>query len=120
MKPKNVIKQKRQQAALRARRVRARMRGTLAQPRLTVKRSLKHVYAQLVDDTAGRTLAAASDRDVVEKGTPVETARRVGSLLGTRAKEKGIAEVVFDRGSYRYHGRVAALAEGARESGLNF
>jgi large subunit ribosomal protein L18 len=86
---------------------------------LSVKRSLKHVYAQLIDDTTGRTLAFASDKDAA-KGKPVETARAVGAKLAEAAKAAGIGEAVFDRGSNRYTGRVAALADGAREGGLRF
>lgn len=120
MKPKNPIKMKRLKAALRERRVRARTRGTAIKPRVTVARTLKHLYAQVINDAASRTLAAASDRDVKIKGKPVEIAKEVGKILAERAKAKGVSEVVFDRGRYRYHGRVAALADGAREGGLNF
>lgn len=102
----------------RARRVRSRMEGTVARPRLTVARSLKHIYVQMIDDTTGRTLVAASDRDVKTSVKPVERAKEVGRILALRSKEKGIETAIFDRGSYRYHGRVAALAEGAREAGL--
>lgn len=105
----------------RARRVRARVSGTAECPRLSVKRSLKHVYAQLIDDTTGRTLASASDKDVSAGGDkPVVTARAVGAKIAERAKAAGIVRVVFDRGSNRYMGRVAALADGAREGGLTF
>ncbi len=114
------MKHKRLRARRRAFRVRARLHGTAAVPRLTVKRSLKHIYAQLVDDVSGRTLAAASDKDTASKGKPVEIARAVGKALGEKAKGKGITAAVFDRGAYRYHGRVAALADGAREGGLTF
>lgn len=120
MKIKNSIKKKRYLAGLRAGRVRARIKGTAEQPRLSVKRSLKHVYAQLIDDVSGRTLVAASDFEVKEKGTNLEMAKEVGKLIAARAKEKGIASAVFDRGGYRYHGAVAALADGAREGGLRF
>lgn len=120
MKIKNPVKKKRYLAGLRAGRVRARVRGTAEQPRLSVKRSLKHVYAQLIDDAAGRTLAAVSDFEVKEKGTNLERAKEVGKLLAARARKKNIASAVFDRGSYRYHGIVAALADGAREGGLRF
>lgn len=114
------MKDKRFHAKRRAHRVRARLHGTAACPRLSVKRSLRHIYAQMIDDDAGRTLVAASDVDVKEKGRPVEVAKKVGTVLGERAKAKGITLAVFDRGSYRYHGRVAALADGAREAGLSF
>ncbi|HEX9580688.1 MAG TPA: 50S ribosomal protein L18 [Gemmatimonadales bacterium] len=104
-------------------RVRKRVSGTAARPRLVVFRSLKHVYAQLVDDDAGRTLAAASDlvKDLAtEKAGKVGTARAVGKRLAAAAREHGITRVVFDRGGYRYHGRVKAVADGAREGGLEF
>ena len=101
-------------------RTRARLHGTAECPRLSVKRSLKHIYAQLIDDHVGRTLASASDAHVVQKGTAVEVAREVGKLVGHKAVELGIEKAVFDRGAYRYHGRVAAVADGAREAGLHF
>ncbi|OGL96139.1 50S ribosomal protein L18 [Candidatus Uhrbacteria bacterium RIFOXYB12_FULL_58_10] len=114
------MKSKHERTKRRAHRVRVRIHGTAECPRLSVKRSLKHIYAQLIDDAAGRTLAASSDKDVSEKGKPVETAKIVGMKLAEKAKAAGIEQVVFDRGSNRYIGRVAALAEGAREGGLNF
>lgn len=114
------MKAKRERAERRASRVRARIHGTAECPRLSVKRSLKHIYAQLIDDATGRTIASASDKDVAAKGKPVETAKAVGAKLAEKAKEAGIAQVVFDRGSNRYMGRVAALADGAREGGLNY
>jgi large subunit ribosomal protein L18 len=104
-------------------RLRKRVGGTAGRPRLVVFRSLKHVYAQLVDDEAGRTLAAASDlvKDLPrEKAGKVGTAHAVGKRLAAVAREQGIIQVVFDRGGYRYHGRVKALADGAREGGLEF
>jgi len=107
-------------------RVRNKVTGTPDRPRLTVYRSLKHIYAQLVDDTAGKTLIAASTlskdlRDKV-KGTKsaIETSKMVGVSLAKKALEKKIESVVFDRNGYRYHGNVKALAEGAREGGLKF
>ncbi len=115
----NVMKAKLDRAKRRAFRVRARISGTAEIPRLTVKRSLKHIYSQVIDDTSGKTLAAASDKDVT-KSKPVETAKAVGLKLAERAKAAGVSDVVFDRGSFRYHGRVAALADGAREGGLQF
>jgi len=124
MKVKNPIEKKRHLAKLRAVRVRARINGTAELPRLSVKRSSKHLYAQLIDDTVGKTLAAASDFEVVasagKKITKTEAATEIGKLIASRAKEKGIELVVFDRGGYRYHGLVAALADGAREGGLIF
>lgn len=114
------VAKKYKNALRRAARTRARIHGTSETPRLTVKRSLKHIYVQLINDDEGRTLAAASDKDVQEKGTPVEVAKQVGMILGKKAQELGVKTVVFDRGSYRYHGRVAAVADGAREAGLTF
>ena len=103
-------------------RVRAKISGTAACPRLDVFRSLQHIYAQLIDDVAGVTLVSASttEKDFKENGGNKEAARAVGKLLAERAAEKNIKDVVFDRGGYVYHGRVQALAEGAREGGLNF
>ena len=106
----------------RHRRVRGKIAGTAARPRLNVFRSLSHIYAQLIDDVAGVTLATASS---VEKGFDgyggnKEAAKKVGVMIAVRALEKGIDEVVFDRGGYVYHGRVKELAEGAREGGLKF
>lgn len=112
------IFQKHKNALRRAIRTRARLHGTAEYPRLSVNRSLKHIYAQLINDDEGRTLAAVSDKDVVEKGVPIEIAKQVGILLGKKAETLGIKKAVFDRGSYRFHGRVAAVAEGARETGL--
>ncbi len=112
------MKQKQTHAALRARRTRSHVRGTSARPRLSVKRSLKHIYAQLIDDTSGKTLAWASDKLVSTGGKPVEVAKEVGKQLAAKAVSAGVTQAVFDRGAYRYHGRVAALADGAREGGL--
>lgn len=115
-----MAKNKQQTTLRRAHRTRSRIRGTAEMPRLTVKRSLKHIYAQLIDDTSGKTLAAASDKDVTSGGKPVEVAKEVGKTLAEKAKAAGVTKCVFDRGAYRYHGRVAALADGAREGGLSF
>jgi len=103
-------------------RVRAVISGTAQRPRLCVFRSLKNIYAQLIDDSTGVTLAAASslEKDFGANGGNKETAAKVGELLAQRAKEKNITEVVFDRGGYLYHGRVKELAEGARKGGLKF
>ncbi len=104
-------------------RVRKKVSGTVARPRLVVSRSARHVLAQLVDDTAGRTLASASSMDAEVRGVggdKTAKSRKVGALLADRAKAAGIESVVFDRGGYRFHGRIAALAEGARERGLVF
>ncbi|MDR2670435.1 MAG: 50S ribosomal protein L18 [Oscillospiraceae bacterium] len=106
----------------RHKRVRAVISGTAQRPRLNVFRSLRHIYAQLIDDTAHKTLAAASSQDkaVEALGSGKTAAREVGKLLAARAKEQSISEVVFDRGGYLYHGRVKELADGAREGGLKF
>ncbi|HZT39058.1 MAG TPA: 50S ribosomal protein L18 [Bryobacteraceae bacterium] len=104
-------------------RIRRRVRGTEERPRLSVFRSLKHISAQVIDDRAGRTLAAASSsekRSKIANGGNVAGAKEVGKLIAERAKEKGITKVVFDRGGYKYHGRVKALADAAREAGLEF
>ena len=109
----------------RHRRVRKRVRGTAERPRLCVFRSLRYIYAQVIDDDAGRTLARADSRepelapDGASRGS-IPAASAVGRALAERAKQVGLARVVFDRGGYLYHGRVRALAEGAREAGLEF
>ncbi len=102
-------------------RLRKSLAGTEQKPRLAVYRSLKHIYAQIIDDASGTTLAAASsqEKDLSTTGNR-EGAKRVGPRLAERAKEKGITGVVFDRGGFKYHGRVASLADGAREAGLEF
>jgi len=107
----------------RHRRVRAKVRGTSDRPRLCVYRSTKHIYAQLIDDDAGVTMAAASSLSAPLKGQSggnVAGAKAVGSLIASEAQEKGIKSVVFDRGGFRYHGRVKSLADAAREGGLEF
>lgn len=104
-------------------RLRRRLSGTAERPRLAVYRSGKHIYAQIIDDTRSVTLAAASTLDKDLRGTSganLEAARKVGELLARRAKEAGINNVVFDRGGFLYHGRIAALADAAREAGLEF
>jgi len=106
-------------------RIRKNIAGTAERPRLAVYRSLKHMYAQLIDDKAGCTLVAASTLEAPLKaelstGGDLEAAKKVGELLGKKALEKGIRSVVFDRGGNLYHGRVKALADGAREAGLEF
>ena len=117
------------------RRIRRKLRGTSERPRLAVFRSVAHIYAQIIDDTQGRTLVAASSVDKGTVGKPakgskakaskttggnVAAAKAIGKLIAERAKEKGINKVVFDRGGYLYHGRVKALADAAREAGLEF
>ncbi len=106
----------------RHRRVRAKVAGTAERPRLNVFRSTKHIYAQLIDDVNGVTLVAASsmDKSFEGAGGNKDAARKVGQAIGKLAIDKNIAEVVFDRGGYLYHGRVKELADGARESGLKF
>lgn len=106
-------------------RVRKKISGTTARPRLSVFRSSKHIYVQLIDDVSGVTLASAStvDKELsgqVKNGGDVEAARKVGALIAQRAKAKGFESVVFDRGGYLYHGRIQALADAAREAGLQF
>lgn len=107
---------------IRHRRVRGKISGTAARPRLNVFRSAKHIYAQIIDDVNGTTLAAAStmDKGFEGPGSNKEAAKKVGEAVAKKAIEKGIEEVVFDRSGYIYHGRIQALAEGAREGGLKF
>jgi large subunit ribosomal protein L18 len=119
------IEQKELLRKKRHRRVRAKVTGTADRPRLNVSRSLQHVYAQLIDDTAGHTLAAASTVDKVlragnKSGGNIAAAKEVGKLIAERGQAVGITSVVFDRGGYKYHGRVRALADSAREAGLKF
>ncbi len=113
---------KNQQRLKRHARVRSKISGTAACPRLSVFRSSKHIYAQLIDDVAGRTLCSASsvEKDFDGATGNAEAAAKVGKLVAERALKLGVEEVVFDRGGYIYHGRVKALAEAARESGLKF
>ena len=114
---KNSVRQKRHA------RVRAKLSGTESRPRLNVYRSNKHIYAQLIDDVNGVTLASASsvEKDFgLESTGNIEAAQKVGEIIAKRAVEKGYASVVFDRGGYLYHGRVKALADAARENGLEF
>ena len=106
-------------------RIRKKIRGTQQRPRLAVFRSQEHIYAQVIDDDAGQTLCAASslDKDLrakTKRGGSVAAAKDVGALIASRAREKGLAAVVFDRGGFQYHGRIKALADAAREAGLKF
>lgn len=106
-------------------RVRKTVRGTRERPRLTVYRSLKNIYAQVVDDTTGRTVCSASSvsKEIADQGTKgpkLELSKTVGRLVAMKALEKGVKKVVFDKGGYKYHGRVKALADAAREAGLEF
>jgi len=108
----------------RHRRIRVILTGTTQRPRLNVFRSLQHIYAQVIDDSTGTTLAAASTNEPSVRsglsGTKTERARAIGRAIAERSKEKGVSAVVFDRGGYRYHGRIKALADAAREAGLDF
>ncbi len=104
-------------------RIRRKVVGTAERPRLSVFRSTRHIYAQVIDDVGGRTLVSASSLDPelgLKDGGNVEAAKAVGGLLGRRASERGVTKVVFDRGGFIYHGRVKALADAAREAGLDF
>jgi large subunit ribosomal protein L18 len=121
-----ITKKSSQEARIkRHRRIRSRLQGTAERPRLAVFRSSRHMYAQVIDDTRGHTLAAASTLDPQLKGEmenlpKIQEAERVGRLIAERAKAAGIQSVVFDRAGYLYHGRVQRLADAAREAGLNF
>lgn len=114
--------EKKQKRYRRHKRVKAKIFGTKERPRLCVFRSAKHIYAQLIDDEKGRTLVSASCQELRKKKgqTKTEKAKEIGKLIAKKALEKKIEKVVFDRGGYAYHGRVKALAEGAREGGLKF
>ena len=101
-------------------RVRAKVSGTKERPRLAVFRSLKYTYSQLIDDATGKTLAQASSREIKEKDKKAGVSAAVGRLIAERAGKLGIKQVIFDRGGYKYHGRVKALADSAREGGLEF
>lgn len=119
------IKSRQASRKRRHRRVRTRVSGTAQRPRLNVFRSIKHIYAQVIDDESGQTLAAASSLDgalraKMARGSDKDAARQVGMLVGQRSLDAGINTVVFDRGGYIFHGRVRELAEGAREAGLKF
>jgi large subunit ribosomal protein L18 len=114
-----MLDKKNQQRQARKRRMTARIRGTSERPRLSVTRSLKAISAQVIDDTTGKTLAAASSASAKAKPT-VEGAKKVGMMVAEKAKAAGVTKIVFDRNAYQYHGQVKALAEGAREGGLDF
>ena len=119
------LTQKKKAHIKRKQRVRKKIFGTQQRPRLTVFRSAKHIYAQIIEDTTGHTIAAASSMEKAMAGSgdqkgKVAVATRVGGLVAQRAREKGISEVVFDRNGYLYHGRVKAVSQGAREEGLDF
>ena len=115
------LKIKRQMRANRQKRIRAKISGTAKHPRLNVYRSLKHIFAQLIDDTAGKTIVSASDFEIkAKKGKPTDKAKAVGLLIAKKAQEKQISQAVFDRAGFKFHGRIKAVAEGAREGGLKF
>jgi large subunit ribosomal protein L18 len=116
----DVARAKRESRLRRHRRVRRRVLGTAERPRLAVFRSTRHIYAQIIDDMNGRTMAAAGSLGLSGDDDKTAEAKRVGAELARRAKQAGVAAVVFDRGGYQYHGRVQALAEAAREGGLDF
>ena len=119
----DIAKARRQGRIRRHRRVRKKVHGTAARPRLAVHRSNKHVTVQVIDDDARRTLAAASTNEVdlrSSSGATVAAATRVGELVAERAKDAGVTTVVFDRGGFAYHGRIAAIADAARKAGLEF
>lgn len=111
---------KRLKRKLRADRVRSKIRGTAKVPRLSVYKSLTGIYAQIIDDEKGQTLVAARSQEIQNKTTKTQNARKLGELLANKAKKKKIKKVKFDRGAFRYHGRIKAFAEGARAGGLEF
>ncbi|MBU1179486.1 50S ribosomal protein L18 [Patescibacteria group bacterium] len=115
-------KQKLKQSARIRRKARTQVRGTAERPRLSVFRSLKNISAQLIDDAVGKTVVAVLIKDIKvdKKMTKTETANEIGKILAEKAKSKGIKKIVFDKGAYKYHGRIKALADGAREGGLEF
>ena len=117
------IKTKEDARARRRQRLRKKVEGTADKPRLSVYRSLNHIYVQAIDDRDGKTLFSASSKDITEKGKHSgnkDAAKKVGELIAEKCKQKGIDSVVFDRGGYLYHGRIKALAEAARAAGLKF
>jgi len=116
----NIHRQKKLKRLVRHTRVRAKISGTENMPRLAVFKANSHIYAQLIDDEAGKTLAAASSLEVKSKGKKSDIAKEVGKMAAAKALAKNIKSVKFDRGGFAYHGRIKALAEGAREGGLEF
>ena len=117
---KKLLLAKRARTQRRKNRVGAKLMGTAERPRLSVQRSLKHIACQLIDDVAGKTLVSVSDASLKATGTKTERSQAVGKALAEAAKQKGITAIVFDRAGFRYHGRVKALADAAREQGLQF
>jgi large subunit ribosomal protein L18 len=120
MNMKNKEKEKRQARVTRHKRVRSKIYGTSNVPRLSLYRSNKGLFIQLIDDKAGKTLVSVSDKDIKDKKTKTDTAKEAGKLIAKKALKKNINEIVFDRSGYKYHGRVKAVADGAREEGLKF
>lgn len=116
----NLEKIKLNKAVRRKIRTRAKISGTAVKPRASIFRSAKYIYVQLIDDQAGKTIISASSRELKSKEKPMQIATEVGKLMGKKASEKGIKEIIFDRNRYKYHGRVKALADGMREAGLKF
>lgn len=116
----NKLKVKKELRDRRHKRIRAKIFGTASRPRVSVFRSLKHLYVQLIDDERRVTILSASDSEIKEKGKKVELAEKLGELLAAKAAKNSIAEVVFDKSSYKYHGRIKAVADGARKGGLKF
>lgn len=117
----NIAAEKREKRIRRHNRVRGKISGTAARPRLAVYKSLKHTYAQLIDDMAGKTVVSVSNDEVKNaKGNKTDVAFKIGELIAEKAKKAGIDTVVFDKGGFKYHGRVKAVAEGARKAGLTF
>lgn len=112
--------EKKAKRIIRHKRVRAKAEGTAAKPRLCVFRSNQHIYAQLIDDATGKTILAVNDASTKGKDKKADSSKKIGNEIAKKAVEKKITEVIFDRGGYKYHGRVKALAEGAREGGLKF
>lgn len=106
--------------SIRKKRIRAKISGTIARPRISVFRSLKHTYAQIIDDENGKTIVGVSDKEIKSGGKKGDRAFELGRLLAQKAKEKKIEKVIFDKSGYKYHGRTKALADGAREGGLKF
>jgi len=118
---KNMNKQKIKKSILVRRKARVNVKGTESRPRLTVYKSLTSIYAQIIDDNVGKTLVSAKSQELPKaKRTKTESAKEVGLVLAKKAKDKNITHVAFDKGSFKYHGRVKALADGAREGGLDF
>jgi len=118
---KNLNKIKRDNFFRRQRRTRAKIVGSASKPRLTVFRSLIHISAQAIDDNKGKTLVAVTDKELkLKKGSKMELATLTGELMGKKLKEKKISAIIFDKGAYKYHGRIKALAEGIRKAGISF